>query len=92
MSKAALQTHAFRRFESCIRVEGMSELQAGRYVAQHFYGDERDKRRKNVNSTGYQWYRYRARALIVGYRYFLATGTLLIDRQEGSLSGKVTRF
>jgi hypothetical protein len=66
-SKATLQAHAFRRFESCVRAEGMSELQAGKYVAEHFYGDERDNR-KNANSSGFQWYRYRARALIVGYR------------------------
>ncbi len=38
-SKCTLQAHAFRRFESCIRAEGMSELQAGKYVAEHFYGD-----------------------------------------------------
>jgi hypothetical protein len=64
----------------------MSELQAGKYVVEHFYGDERDQR-KNGNSTGYQWHRYRARALIVGFRYFVATGTLLIDRR-GLCKGK----
>ena len=64
----------------------MSELQAGKYVAEHFYGDERDTR-NNASSSRFQWYRYRARALIVGYRYFLATGTLLIDRR-GLCQGK----
>jgi hypothetical protein len=50
-SKANLHAHAFRRLESCFRAEGMSELQAGRYVAEHLYGDERNKR-ENANSTG----------------------------------------
>ncbi len=68
----------------------MSELQAGRYVADHFYGDERDER-KNASSTDLQWHRYRARALIVGYRYFLANGNIF-DRQEGSLPGQVARL
>jgi hypothetical protein len=89
-SKSSLQAHAFRRFESYIRAEGMSELQAGRYVADHFYGDERDER-KNASSTDLQWHRYRARALIVGYRYFLANGNIF-DRQEGSLPGQVARL
>jgi hypothetical protein len=30
---------AFRQFETCIRVKGMSELQAGRFVAETCYGD-----------------------------------------------------
>ncbi len=75
---------AFRQFEICIRVKGMSELQAGRFVAETCYGDQHDGR---SNATSTRVYRYRARALIVGYRYFLATGTLLLDRR-GKCQGK----
>jgi hypothetical protein len=78
MAKHHQHAHAFRMFESSIREKRMSELQAGRHVAETCYGDQRD-RRSNA-SSGKQWYRHRARAIIIGYRYFIATGTLLLDR------------
>jgi hypothetical protein len=80
MAKSHQHANAFRQFESCIRVDGMPELQAGRFVAETCYGDQRDGR-SNASSHAKQWYRYRSRALIVGYRYFIATGTLLLDRR-----------
>ncbi len=85
MAKEHQHAHAFRMFESYIREEGMSELQAGRYVAETCHGDQRNER--SNASSGRQWYRHRARAIIVGYRYFIATGALLFDRR-GKCKGK----
>jgi hypothetical protein len=85
MAKQHQHAHAFRMFECCIREKKMSELQAGRHIAETCYGDQRD-RRSNA-SSGKQWFRHRARAIIIGYRYFIATGTLLLDRR-GKCKGK----
>jgi hypothetical protein len=81
-SAAYLVAHSYLKFEEVLR-EGKSELQAGRFVATHFYVREK-ARRKNAATNEHnrqQWYRYRSRSIIMGYRYFAATGTLLPERR-----------
>ena len=84
-SKRYLLACAYAKFEECIR-HGRTELQAGKFVAVNFFTNERDNR-LNGRKSGTQWYRYRARALIVGYRYFIATGTLMPE-SRGKCGGK----
>jgi hypothetical protein len=74
-SKRYLLACAYAKFEECIR-HGKTELQAGRFVAENLFTDERDNR-INGRKSGHQWYRYRPRSLIVVYRHFIATGTLM---------------
>jgi hypothetical protein len=81
-SAAYLVAHAYMKFEE-LRRGGKSELQAGRLIATHFYVREKS-RRKNAATNEHnrkQWYRYRSRSIIMGYRYFAATGTLLPERR-----------
>ncbi len=63
-------------------------LTAGRLVAQNFYSKEMRSNASNNNHTRLHWYRYRARALIVGYCwYFLTTGKMLPENR-GRCKGK----
>jgi hypothetical protein len=84
-SKRYVLACAYAKFEESIR-HGRTELQSGRFVAEHFFTDERDNRINGCRSC-HQWYRRRARSLIVGYRHFIATGTLLPETR-GKCGGK----
>jgi hypothetical protein len=83
MAKQHQHAHAFLMFESSIREKKMSELQASRHVAETCYGDQRE-RRSNA-SSGKQWYRHRARAIIVGAHHKHAESeliTVVLSEQE----------
>ncbi len=84
-SKRYVLACAYAKYEESIR-HGRTELQSGRFVAEHFFTDERDNR-INGRRNGPQWYRRRARTLIVGYRHFIATGTLMPETR-GKCGGK----
>jgi hypothetical protein len=82
----AILLQAYLKFEEYLR-DGKSDLTAGRLVAKNFYTREtRANAAQNKNRQPY-WYRYRARALIVGFRYFMTTGKLLSE-QRGRCKGK----
>ena len=83
--KGALLATAYLKFDEYLRLGnddgkgGFSELRAGRLVATSFF-PRPQQARKNVSRNTHnkkQWYRYRARAIINGFRYFVATGCLL---------------
>ncbi len=71
---------AYLKYEEHLR-NGKSDLIAGRLVAQNLYSKETRSNASNNNHTRLYWYRYRARALIVGYRYFLTTGKMLPENR-----------
>ena len=79
--EAAILLQAYLKYEEHLR-HGCSDLTAGRRVAQNFYTkDTRANAAKNKHTQCY-WYRYRARALIVGYRYFVTTGKMLPETRD----------
>ena len=82
----AILLQAYLKFEEYLR-EGKSDLTAGRLVAKTFYTREtRENAAQSKHAQSY-WYRYRARALIVGFRYFMTTGKLMGERR-GRCKGK----
>ncbi len=83
---AAILLQAYLKFEEHIR-NGKSDLTAGRLVSQIFYSKESRSNASNSHHTRLYWYRYRSRALIVGYRYFLTTGQVLPENR-GRCKGK----
>jgi hypothetical protein len=87
-AQAFLTVNAYIKYEEYLRA-GRSQLQAGRMVATMYFSRER-RPRKNAccNPTGMKyWYRRRARAVIVGYRYFDCTNSLLPETR-GRCRGK----
>ncbi len=87
-AKAYLTINAYIKFEEFVRA-GSSELQAGRLVATTFYAHERRPRKnacRNPTNLKY-WYRYRARSIIIGYRYFYCSNSLLSETR-GKCRGK----
>ncbi len=83
----AILIQAYLKHEEQLR-DGKSDLTAGRLVALNFYTKEtRANASKDKHTQCYYWYRYRARALIVGYRYFLTTGKMLPETR-GRCKGK----
>ena len=65
-----------------------ANLKAGRLIATAVFPRGRQTRKnasKNKVNVKY-WYRYRARAIITGYRYLLATGCLMPE-QRGKCKG-----
>ncbi len=65
-----------------------SELKAGRIIAQTVFPRGKHTRKnasKNPINKKY-WYRHRARAMITGYRYVVATG-FLMPEQRGKCKG-----
>jgi hypothetical protein len=83
--KGTLLATAYLKFDEFLRLGSddgkgsYSELKAGRLVATTFFPRPQHQR-KNAStnvSNKKQWYRYRARSVINGYRYFVATGCLL---------------
>jgi hypothetical protein len=82
----AILLQAYLKFEEYVH-DGKSDLTAGRLVAQNFYTREtRVNAAQNKHTQSY-WYRYRARSLIVGLRYFMTTGKLMSERR-GRYKGK----
>jgi hypothetical protein len=86
-TKGAILANVYLKFEEYLRLgeevskraRGCSELQAGRLVAKTMYPRAK-LTRKNASlnrRTQHYWYRYHARTVITGYRYFLITGCLL---------------
>jgi hypothetical protein len=83
-----LKANAYAKYEEHVR-SGKSDLQAGRLVAEQFYVRER-KARVNASTNEHNqkyWYRHRSRAIIIGYRFFKATGQILPERR-GACKGK----
>jgi hypothetical protein len=67
---------------------GFSDLKAGRIIASTVFPSGKKTRSnaaKNQTNKTY-WYRYRARAIITGYRYLVATGCLMPE-QRGKCKG-----
>jgi hypothetical protein len=83
---AAILIQAYLKYEEHLR-QGKSDLTAGRLVAQNFYTKETRANASKKKHTQRYWYRYRARALIVGYHYFLTTGKMLPETR-GRCKGK----
>ena len=84
--KLAILLQAYLKFEEHLR-NGKSDLQAGRLVAENFYTKETRSNASKNEHTQIYWYRYRSRALIVGYRYFLTRGKMLPETR-GKCKGK----
>jgi len=82
----AILLQAYLKFEEYLR-DGKSDLTAGRLVAKNFYTRETRANAAQNKHTQCYWYRYRARALIVGFRYFMTTGKLMSERR-GRCKGK----
>ena len=93
-AKGIIMGNAYIKFEEYLR-EGngdgkgaFSELKAGRIIAMTVFPRGKQTR-KNVSKNRVNqkyWYRYRARAIITGYRYLVATGCLMPE-QRGKCKG-----
>ena len=86
--------NAYIKFEEYLRegngdsTGGFSELKAGRIIAKTVFPRGK-KTRKNASQNEINkkyWYRYRARSIITGYRYLVATGCLMPE-QRGKCKG-----
>ncbi len=92
--KGIIISNAYIKFEEYLRegngdsTRGFSELKAGRIIAQTVFPRGK-KTRKNASQNAINkkyWYRYRARSIITGYRYLVATGCLMPE-QRGKCKG-----
>jgi hypothetical protein len=92
--KGIIMGNAYIKFEEYLRegngdsTGGFSELKAGRIIAKTVFPRGK-KTRKNASQNEINkkyWYRYRARSIITGYRYLVATGCLMPE-QRGKCKG-----